>query len=237
MEIVDKYKWKDGKYIRIGYKKIPSRFFGDISPMNGDAYQQLAIDSLLNNQITVLRGKAGSGKSYLGLGSLISLFEAGKINKIIIFCNTVAVRGAAKLGFYPGDKDEKLLDSQIGNFLAAKFGGMDQVEIMIEQGTLVLVPAADCRGMDTTGMQAGIYITEAQNSTIDMMKLMLQRVGEDAVCVVEGDDKSQVDMVSYSGDNNGLSRLSEVFRGKPFYGEVTLQTCYRSQIAATAELM
>lgn len=235
--IVDKYKWKNGKYIRIGYKKIPSRFFGDISPMNGDAYQQLAIDSLLNNQITVLRGKAGSGKSYLGLGSLISLFEAGKINKIIIFCNTVAVRGAAKLGFYPGDKDEKLLDSQIGNFLAAKFGGMDQVEIMIEQGTLVLVPAADCRGMDTTGMQAGIYITEAQNSTIDMMKLMLQRVGEDAVCVVEGDDKSQVDMVSYSGDNNGLSRLSEVFRGKPFYGEVTLQTCYRSKIAATAELM
>ena len=140
------------------------------------------------------------------------------------------MRGAAKLGFYPGDKDEKLLDSQIGNFLAAKFGGMDQVEMMIEQGTLVLVPAADCRGMDTTGMQAGIYITEAQNSTIDMMKLMLQRVGEDAVCVVE-------DMVSYSGDNNGLSRLSEVFRGKPFYGEVTLQTCYRSQIAATAELM
>lgn len=129
------------------------------------------------------------------------------------------------------------MDSQIGNFLAAKFGGMDQVEIMIEQGTLVLVPAADCRGMDTTGMQAGIYITEAQNSTIDMMKLMLQRVGEDAVCVVEGDDKSQVDMVSYSGDNNGLSRLSEVFRGKPFYGEVTLQTCYRSKIAATAELM
>lgn len=236
-EIVDKYKWKNGKYTRVGYKKIPSRFFGDISPMNGDAYQQLAIDSLLNNQITVLRGKAGSGKSYLGLGALVSLFEAGKINKIIIFCNTVAVRGAAKLGFYPGDKDEKLLDSQIGNFLASKFGGMDQVEMMIEQGTLMLIPAADCRGMDTTGMQAGVYITEAQNSTIDMMKLMLQRVGEDSVCVVEGDDKSQVDMISYSGDNNGLSRLSEVFRGKPFYGEVTLQTCYRSKIAATAELM
>ena len=70
------------------------------------------------------------------------------------------MRGAAKLGFYPGDKDEKLLDSQIGNFLAAKFSGMDQVETMIEQGTLVLVPAADCRGMDTTGMQAGIYIVQ-----------------------------------------------------------------------------
>ena len=84
---------------------------------------------------------------------------------------------------------------------------------------------------------SGVYITEAQNSTIDMMKLMVQRIGEGAKCVIEGDDKAQVDLNSYEGTNNGLSRLSQVFRGQPYYGEVTLQNCYRSNLAKQAELM
>lgn len=111
------------------------------------------------------------------------------------------------------------------------------VEKFISDGRLVLVPVSDCRGMDTTGMNAGIYITEAQNTTIDMMKLIVQRIGEDSICVIEGDDKAQVDMITYSGNNNGLKRLSEVFRGQNYYGEVTLQKCHRSAIAEHADLM
>ena len=107
---------------------------------------------------------------------------------------------------------------------------------MIDDGTLLLVPTADCRGMDTTGMRAGVYFTEAQNSTVDMMKLMIQRVGEDSIVIFEGDDRTQVDMSSYA-ENNGLKRLSEVFRGEDYYGEVTLMECYRSRMAARAELM
>lgn len=84
---------------------------------------------------------------------------------------------------------------------------------------------------------SGVYITEAQNSTIDMMKLMVQRIGEGTKCVIEGDDKAQVDLNSYEGTNNGLSRLSQVFRGQSYYGEVTLQNCYRSTLAKRAELM
>lgn len=84
---------------------------------------------------------------------------------------------------------------------------------------------------------SGIYLTEAQNSTINMMKLILQRVGENTKCVIEGDDKAQVDLLTYEGNNNGLARLSKVFRGQNCYGEVRLQNCYRSKIAATAELM
>ena len=86
-------------------------------------------------------------------------------------------------------------------------------------------------------MRAGIYMTEAQNTTIDMMKLMLQRIGEDSVCIMEGDDCAQVDMSAYSGANNGIRRLSEVFRGDNNYGEITLQKCYRSHIAELAEKM
>jgi predicted ribonuclease YlaK len=163
--------------------------------------------------------------------------EKGVIDKIIVFCNTVATAGSARLGFYPGTRDEKLLDSQIGNFLASKLGGMEAVKKMIMEELLLLLPMSDIRGFDTTGMHAGIYITEAQNLDIDLMKLALQRVGDDSICILDGDDMAQVDMSMYAGARNGLKRVSKVFRGQDFYGEVTLDNIYRSKIARIAQEM
>jgi predicted ribonuclease YlaK len=88
----------------------------------------MAADSLMNNKITMLRGPSGSGKTHLALGYLFYLLDKEKISKIIIFCNTVATKNSAKLGFYPGTRDEKLLDSQIGNLLASKLGSKIIVE-------------------------------------------------------------------------------------------------------------
>lgn len=197
----------------------------------------MALDSLASNKITMLKGPAGSGKSLLSLAYLFSLLEHGKINKIIIFCNTVATKNSAHLGFYPGTKDEKLLDSQIGQVLISKLGSRFTVEKMIEDETLILIPFSDLRGYDTSGMRAGIYITEAQNLDITLMKLALQRVSEDSICILDGDNKTQVDDNNYSGINNGMRRVSEIFRGCPFYGEVELKNIYRSEIAKRAELM
>jgi hypothetical protein len=73
----------------------------------------------------------------------------------------------------PGSREEKLLDSQIGNLLASKLGDRSIVERMINEGTLVLLPMSDIRGYDTTGMNAGIYLSEAQNLDIALMKLAL----------------------------------------------------------------
>lgn len=64
-----------------------------------------------NNTITMVKGPAGSGKTFISLGFLMSKLEKHEIDHIIIFCNTVATADSAKLGFYPGTKDEKLLDS------------------------------------------------------------------------------------------------------------------------------
>jgi predicted ribonuclease YlaK len=80
----------------------------------------------------MLKGPAGSGKTLLSLSFLLHKLEKGRIDKIIIFCNTVATKNSAKLGYYPGSRDEKLLDSQIGNLLSSKFGGKIEVERMIE---------------------------------------------------------------------------------------------------------
>ena len=58
---------------------------------------------------------------------------------------------------------------------------------MIDNDRLVLLPLADVRGFDTNGQRAGVYITEAQNMDIEMMRLALQRIGEDSVCIIDGD--------------------------------------------------
>ena len=232
-EVVDIYRRVGNEAKRVSYPVFNSEFFGDVKAK--DIYQRIAMDSMMNNQITIVRGPAGSGKSWLCMSYLFSLLEKGKIDKIIIFCNTVAVKNAAKLGFYPGDKNEKLLDSQVGNFLSSKIGSRIMVEKMIQEEKLVLVPVADARGYDTTGMNAGVYIQEAQNLDRELMKLLLQRLGEDTICLIDGDDTAQVDLDAYAGMNNGIKRAVEVFKGQDFFGTVQLQKVRRSRIAEVAD--
>ena len=234
-ELVDKMCWTGEKMRTVPFYTFESDWFGTIKPYKGDAYQVLAADSFMHNKITMIKGMSGSGKSFLSMGFLMSQLEKRKIDKIIVFCNTVATRNAARLGFYSGSRTEKLLDSQIGNMLASKLGGLSAVERMILDEKLLLLPLSDLRGYDTSGMRAGIYITEAQNMDTELMKLALQRIGEDCICIIDGDFKTQVDMVEYEGVNNGMRRTSEVFRNSDIYGEVTLKTIHRSRIAELAD--
>ena len=91
-------KWTGERYSPISYGNIDSRYFGKLKPYKDDVYQALALDSFLHNKITLIKGPAGTGKSYLSLSYLFYLLGNNKIDKIIIFCNTVATKGAAKLG-------------------------------------------------------------------------------------------------------------------------------------------
>lgn len=234
--IIDVRAWDGEGYRYLSANKgFCSKWFGVVKPINNDIYQKLLFDSFLNNKITLVKGPAGTGKTYLSLSYLMYLMDKGKIDKIIIFCNTVATANSAKLGFYPGTRDEKLLDSQIGNLLSSKFGGREGVQQLMEQDKLVLLPMSDIRGYDTSKMNAGIYISEAQNLDRTLMKLALQRIGEDCVCIIDGDEKTQVDDVHFAGNNNGMKRVSKVYRGQDIYGEVQLKTIYRSKIARIAE--
>lgn len=234
---VDTLCWTEEGFRPLKYKSFYSKQIGEVKPFKNDIYQAMVSDSLMNNKITMIKGPAGAGKSHLAVGYLFSLLEKGKIDKIIIFCNTIATKNAAKLGFYPGSRDEKLLDSQIGNFLESKLGGKMAVEQLINAEQLILLPMSDIRGYDTSGMNAGIYITEAQNLDIELLKLALQRAGEDSIFVLDGDISSQVDLVDYDGANNGMRRASKVFRGHDVYGEVTLKQIHRSKIAEIASKM
>ena len=103
--ILDGYKEEVYKKTGKGIEKIPypvfkSNYFGTIKPR--DEYQMAAMDSLSKNEITLLGGPPGSGKTFLALGYFFSLLEKGKIDRIVVFCNPVVARNAAKLGYYPG---------------------------------------------------------------------------------------------------------------------------------------
>lgn len=233
--LIDRMKYTKAGLANFNNKKINSNAIGKIKPLDG--YQSCLIDSLFTNKMTMVKGKAGSGKSLISLAYALNVIEGGKYDRLIVFCNPINSRCSAKLGFFPGTKDEKLLMSLVGNMLSAKLGGIDGVYQLIDSNKLQLLPFSDLRGFDSTGSKSIVYISEAQNLTIDLLKLGIQRVGEDCKLIIDGDNNSQVDMAAYEGNNNGMRRVSEVFRGQEFYGEVELKNIYRSRMAKIADLM
>ena len=235
--VIDKLRWDGNEFQVIKFPTIKSEMFGAVKPYNGDLYQQLVLNSLSTNKITMVKGAAGTGKSFLAIGYMLWLLEKHKIDKIIIFANPTPTANAAKLGFLPGTQLEKLTDSSLGNMLGAKLGDKYMIDQLVNQNKLDILPMCDIRGFDTSGLNCAVYITEAQNLDISLMKLALQRVGEDSIVIIDGDYNAQVDLTQYSGHNNGMRRLSQIFRGQDFYGEIELKNIYRGRIARLAELM
>lgn len=229
----DILKWNGSDYVPVVSKNIKTMFFGDkFKPK--DEYQRMAIDSLLTNQITCITGKAGSGKSLLSLVVAMNLIEAGKYNRLVVLFNPCPVRGASQLGYYSGDVVEKAMQSNIGNVLITKFGDRFLVDNYINSGKIKLVPMVDCRGMEINDDEI-LWITEAENTTTDLMKICLSRVSSGAKVFVEGDFK-QTDGSSYE-ENNGLKRVIEIFKDNSIFGYVDLQNIWRSKIAELADML
>lgn len=234
--IIDRLCWTGETHRRLSAKNFISRSLGDIKPISGDVYQLLAADSLCNNQVTMLCGKPGSGKTYLALGCLFSLLEKHEIDRIVVFCNPVVAKDAARLGFYPGTKLEKLMESQVGAILSSKLGDTTEVERLVTEGKLILIPAGDARGYEVPA-NSGVYVMESQNLTCDLLRMLMQRVSDNCKVIVDGDYDEQVDMDVYAGDNNGMRKMSKIFRGETLYGQVELKNIHRSRIAAIADKM
>lgn len=232
-QVLDRLCWTGQTHRMVKYEVFESVHFGKIKPYKDDPYQALLFDSLKTNTLTLVGGPAGSGKSFVALAYLFSQLEKHEIDRIVIFCNPVVAKDAAKLGFYPGTQEEKLLSSQVGNILASKLGSMDEVEKLISQEKLVLMPVGDARGYEVP-QHSGVYVMEAQNLNINLIKLILQRIGEDCVCIIDGDRYTQTDLLTYEIEN-GMKRVSDVFKGYNFFGQVDLQNIYRSRLAKVAE--
>lgn len=232
-EVIDKFRYTGEYYARVDYIQAESEQFGLVKPRN--VHQLLALDSFKNNDVTLIGGPAGSGKTLLSFGYFFELLEKNKIDRIVIFCNPVVAKNAAKLGYYPGTQLEKILSSQVGNVLASKLGSMLEVERLVNEQKLVIIPAGDCRGYEVP-KNSGVYIMEAQNLDTTLLRMLLQRVGDDCKVIVDGDREEQTDLDIYANDN-GMEKMSEVYRGEDIFGQVDLQSIERCRIGRIAERM
>ncbi|AZU98947.1 phosphate starvation-inducible protein [Bacillus phage pW2] len=238
-ELLDIVKWTGEmtKSLRDEQGKLGAKFktnqFHYFQPR--DEQQIMAIDSIRSNQLTILRGRAGSGKSLITLNTAWRMVEEEGY-KLVMFVNPTPLREAQELGFYKGDRMEKLMQSAVGTMLKSKFGDEEEIFAQILANRLDILPFVDLRGFDTGDTKTIVWILEAQNLTADLMKLGLQRISENTKVVVDGDYFAQVDRDAYAS-NNGMKRMSEVFRGLDLFGEIELQTVHRSRVADIAELM
>lgn len=233
-EIVDTYRWNGIEHEPLFRKNIQSLYFEKLK--SKDIYQSCAIDSLMNCTITAITGKAGSGKSLLALMSAMYLIEKGKYDRIVVMFNPTKTRGACDMGFYSGDFIDKAMQNSIGQILTTKFGDRLAVDLLISQNKLKLVSMADCRGMEISDSEI-LWITEGQNTSIDLIKLCLSRVSSGAKVFIEGDYFSQVDSSAFAGNNNGLKHMIDVFKGHEEFGYVQLQNVWRSKISQLCELL
>lgn len=233
-EVIDKYRWDGEEHKGLWHKDIKSMYFDKLK--SKDVYQACAVDSIMSNTLTAISGKAGSGKSLLSLMVAMNLIERGVYDRIVVLFNPTKTRGAADSGYFPGDNVCKAMSNFIGNVLTTKFGDRYAVDILISQNKLKLVSMADARGMEILDNEI-LWITEAQNTSVDLIKLCLSRMSSGAKAIIEGDYDSQLDNKAFEGSNNGLRRIITAFKGQKEFGYVQLQNVWRSRIAQLCELL
>lgn len=202
-----------------------------------DIYQLIAMDSIIRNQFTMIRGHAGTAKTQSALSYAIQEVRQGRnYDKLIVITNNLPAKNAWYNGWVKGSLLEKLMDSSIGNMLSSKLGDKDYVQDLVKANKLEIIPLSDVRGWEATPNSI-VLISEAQNFNISAMQLAIQRIPETCKLIIEGDNETQLDDKSFEGLNNGMTRVSEIFKGQDYFGTVELQNIYRSQLARQADLM
>ena len=230
--IVDKLKWDGEEYQTIRSKPYKSNMFGTLKPL--DDIQSFAMDSINTNDITVLYGKAGSGKTTLPLNYIMQEIEKGRYKKCYIVYSYEPLKGAKTLGFEKGDHITKLIYSaSIGNILASKFGDIQQVEYMIDRDMLDIIPTANIRGWECPS-DSILLCTESQNLDVYTLKTIIQRCKSGCKQIYEGDVIEQKDT---NIQNVGINRLIDVFKGYKSFGCVKLKNNYRSELSELADKM
>ena len=230
-EIVDKLVCHDGKLSQIQYQMLKNNFLGQIKPRNPQ--QNLVIDTLLDptSKIKLIKGVYGSGKDYLMLAAALQLVEKGKFDKIIFVRPNVSVRGLPDIGALPGTADEKL--SWTLAPLWDKVGGEEGVAMMLEHKILESVPLLFIRGRSFE--KSIIYVTEGQNMTTEIAKLVIGRIGEGSELWINA-DTSQTDKKLFD-DDNGVNKMIERLQGHKLFSYVYMPKTERSEVAELATLL
>lgn len=181
------------------------------------AGQRRYVESLAANIITVVRGPAGTGKTFLAVASAVAALRRGDHRKLVLA--RPAVEAGERLGFLPGDLQAKV-NPYLRPLFDALFALMDpnQARRYLETDVIEVVPLAYMRGR--TLERSFIILDEAQNTTPQQMKMFLTRMGEGSRVVVTGDG-TQTDLPA--GETSGLNHCIAILEKVPDIGVVELE--------------
>ena len=185
---------KDGQIRTAGKRRIAAK----------SANQRRYLEAIDQYDIVFGIGPAGTGKTYLAMAQAVSYLLAKKVSRIILA--RPAVEAGEKLGFLPGDLQEKV-NPYLRPLYDALYDMLDveKAEKYLERGAIEVAPLAFMRGR--TLNDAFVILDEAQNTTTEQMKMFLTRLGFGSKAVVTG-DVTQIDLPG--GRTSGLVQAMEV---------------------------
>ncbi len=166
--------------------------------------QQQYVKSITDKDCTFGIGPAGTGKTYLAVARAVEALERSEVRRIVLV--RPAVEAGEKLGFLPGDLNEKI-DPYLRPIYDALYEmlGFDKVTKLLDKNIIEVAPLAFMRGR--TLNEAFIILDEAQNTTIEQMKMFLTRMGFGSSMVITG-DITQIDLTK--SNQSGLVHAIEV---------------------------
>jgi phosphate starvation-inducible PhoH-like protein len=168
--------------------------------------QRHYLQNILKHDLNFGIGPAGTGKTYLAVASAVQALEQEKVSRLVLV--RPAVEAGERLGFLPGDMVQKV-DPYLRPLYDALYEmfGLDRVAKLIERNVIEVAPLAFMRGRSLN--DSFIILDEAQNTTVEQMKMFLTRIGFGSTAVVTG-DITQVDLPKQT--QSGLRQVIDVLR-------------------------
>lgn len=169
--------------------------------------QKRYLSAIMNTDVTFGVGPAGTGKTYLAVAAAVDAYERDAVERIIL--TRPAIEAGERLGFLPGDLVQKV-DPYLRPLYDALFDlfGFEKTQRLIEKQIIEIAPLAFMRGR--TLNNAFVILDEAQNTTIEQMKMFLTRIGFGTRAVITG-DATQIDLPR--GVASGLKHACNVLEG------------------------
>jgi phosphate starvation-inducible PhoH-like protein len=168
--------------------------------------QKHYLQNILANDLNFGIGPAGTGKTYLAVACAVQALEQEKISRLVLV--RPAVEAGERLGFLPGDMTQKV-DPYLRPLYDALYEmlGLDRVARLIERNVIEVAPLAFMRGRSLN--DAFIILDEAQNTTVEQMKMFLTRIGFGSTAIVTG-DITQIDLPRQT--ESGLRQVIEILK-------------------------
>lgn len=170
-------------------------------------HQRQYLRNILEQDINFGIGPAGTGKTYLAVACAVQALEREEVRRLVLV--RPAVEAGERLGFLPGDLTQKV-DPYLRPLYDALYEmlGFERVAKLIDRGVIEIAPLAFMRGR--TLNDSFVILDEAQNTTVEQMKMFLTRIGFGSTAVVTG-DVTQIDLPKNMA--SGLNQAADVLKG------------------------